>query len=117
MGVVERVIPAAALGYGIFAAWFSLAHGVPGILVTVIAVLPLGLIALALERVFPERTDYSRADQPVRVELAHYLFDYNVGYALALGACALLDWGLARYSTFHPWPNEWPLVVQIAVAA
>lgn len=116
MGVVERVLPAAAVGYGVVATWLSLAHGVPGFLVTVVAVLPLALAALALESAFPERVDYSGADQPLRVELAHYLFDYNLGYGLALAGCALLEWVLSRHASWQAWPTAWPLAVQLVLA-
>ena len=116
MGVVERVLPAAALGYGITATSVSLAYGVPGFVVTAIAVMPVALAALALERVVPERPDYRGADQPLRVELAHYLFDYHLGYGLALGGCALLEWALSRHASWQAWPNAWPLALQIALA-
>jgi len=116
MGVVERVIPVAALGYATVATATALAHGVPGFLVTVLAVLPLAVAALVLERIWPERADYRALDQPLRVDVMHYLFDYNAGYALAIAGCAALQGALGDHWAWLSWPSAWPLAAQVALA-
>ncbi|MGC4087540.1 MAG: sterol desaturase family protein [Polyangiaceae bacterium] len=116
MGMVEWVIPVAAMGYAIVATSASLSVGVPGFLIALIAVAPLALAALALERVYPERDEYSAPDQPLRTEVAHYLFDYNAGYAISIAGCAALQRALGDRSGWLGWPSSWPVVLQVALA-
>jgi sterol desaturase/sphingolipid hydroxylase (fatty acid hydroxylase superfamily) len=86
---------------------------VPHFLVTGLVVGALAVIAAVLERLRPERTDYRKLDQPFLVDAAHFFLNYNFGYALALGACAVLDLGVKAVVSEPLWPSEWPLAFQL----
>ncbi|MBI3891333.1 MAG: sterol desaturase family protein [Candidatus Wallbacteria bacterium] len=76
----------------------------------------LAALAAILERVRPQRHDYVALDQPLPTELAHYLFNYNLGYVLAIVPITLLDTELGRRMAPSLWPSSSPLAVQIALA-
>jgi sterol desaturase/sphingolipid hydroxylase (fatty acid hydroxylase superfamily) len=90
---------------------------VPPILISGLVVGGLAVVAAILERVRPEREDYRRFDQPLRVEIAHFLLDYNLGYALAFAALVPIARAAAALFPVAPWPAAWPLPLQIALAA
>lgn len=80
---------------------------------------PVGLVAILagiLERLWPERPDYRKLDLPLRGELGHFLVDYQLGYALALGTWASLDSWLARLDWPSVWPGALPTALQVAIA-
>jgi sterol desaturase/sphingolipid hydroxylase (fatty acid hydroxylase superfamily) len=88
----------------------------PSTLVTGLVVGGLAALVAVLERVRPERADYRAFDQPLVTDVAHYMVNYNLGYAVALGACALVAAGLAALAVPSPWPTAAPLAAQIALA-
>src|SRR5688572_29830446 len=92
--VLDHLIVPAILAAVAAATALLLAAGVPTILVSGAVVFGVAAVAAVLERARPERPDYVALDQPLATEVAHYLFNYNLGYALALGACALVAAGL-----------------------
>jgi len=97
------------------AATYVLLDCAPHFLVTSLVIGPLAVAAAILERVRPERTEYRKLDQPFVVDAAHFLLNYQLGYALALGASAALGYWMA--SVREPWwPSNWPLALQIAFA-
>ncbi len=90
--------------------------GLPSTLAIGAVMWTFALIAAVLERLRPERSDWNVLSQPLATELAHYMFNYNLGYALGLGPLL----AIGRLSgAFLPvlWPTSWPLVAQIVLAA
>ena len=77
---------------------------------------PLAVVAAVLERVRPEKAEYSKLDQPFAVDAAHFFLNYHLGYVLALAACAGLAHGLAPYLHDPMWPSHWALAFQVAFA-
>ena len=96
-----------------------LATPVPPMLVSGLVVGALAVVAAILERVRPERDDYRRFDQPLPLELAHFIFNYNLGYGLAFAACVPLARLAASLfpGSSSPWPVAWPIVPQIVLGA
>jgi len=85
---------------------------IPGLVIGALAV-----AAAILERIRPERTDYRALDQPLRIEILHFLFDYNLGYGLAFAACVPVARAAAALFPVAPWPTAWPTALQIVLAA
>ena len=90
---------------------------VPPMLASGLVVGAVAAVVAILERVRPERDDQRAFDQPLRVEIAHFIFNYNLGYALALAACVPIGRAAAALFPVAPWPSGWPLALQIALAA
>ena len=90
---------------------------VPEFLVTSLVVGALAVAAAILERVRPERAEHTALDQPFAVDAAHFFLNYQLGYALALGACAAVAQGLHSLAVAPLWPRTWPVSVQIVLAA
>ena len=112
---VDYAIPPAFLGCTIVATYVLLER-VPHFLVSSLVVGPLAVAAAILERARPERSEYRKLDQPLAVDAAHFFLNYQLGYALALGACAAIGHWM-KTSAWEPlWPNGWPLALQIAFA-
>src|SRR5262249_16962191 len=88
---------------------------VPSTLVIGLVMGSIALVTAALERVRPERADYVPLDQPFRTEVAHYLFNYNLGYALGLVPLAGLSLAAGRWLPAL-WPSSWPLLAQLVLA-
>lgn len=93
-----------------------LARGVPSTLIIGLVMWSIALMLVGLERLRPERGDFVALDQPVATELAHYVFNYNLGYVLALPAIALVAVLAQATLPAGRWPVHWPLALQIAWA-
>jgi sterol desaturase/sphingolipid hydroxylase (fatty acid hydroxylase superfamily) len=104
------------LGGAVTAAWFLLRTPLPMPVTSSVAVGVAVPLMLVLERVRPERPEYRRLDQPLLTEAAHFFFDYNLGYALALGACSLVTLALRAVRLPPLWPTAWPMVMQVVLA-
>jgi sterol desaturase/sphingolipid hydroxylase (fatty acid hydroxylase superfamily) len=115
--LTDHAIPPAFLGCAIAATYALLALRVPDFLVTGSVLGAIAVAAAIVERVRPERSDYRELDQPLAVEAAHFVLNYQLGYALALGGCAATAYAMKRYLREPLWPAAWPLVLQIAFAA
>src|SRR6186713_1464284 len=98
------------------AATSALLGRVPEVLVSALVVGPHAVVAAVLERVRPERVEYTKLDQPIAVDAAHFFLNYHLGYILALGACAALAYGLTPYLSEPLWPSHWPLALQLVFA-
>jgi sterol desaturase/sphingolipid hydroxylase (fatty acid hydroxylase superfamily) len=98
------------------AATAALLGRVPEFLVSALVVAPLALVSAVLERVRPERAEYTKLDQPLAVDAAHFFMNYHLGYVLALGACAALAHLLEPYVSEPLWPRHWPLALQVSLA-
>jgi sterol desaturase/sphingolipid hydroxylase (fatty acid hydroxylase superfamily) len=109
---IDYAIIPAFLGGGLVATALLLQAGASPLVASELVVATLVGIAALLERFRPERADYRALDQPFRTELAHFLFDYNLGYALGVAACGALATPLASAS----WPAHWPITLQIVAA-
>jgi ornithine lipid hydroxylase len=94
--------------------WLLLERGVPNLLVTPIVVGALVVVAALLERLRPERAHLPR-ELPLWLEAAHFVFNFELGYGLALGASWLLERAL-RMAFASPWPASWPLALQLLLA-
>jgi len=90
---------------------------VPEFLVTSLVVGALAVAAAILERVRPERLEHAQLDQPFAVDAAHFFLNYQLGYALALAACAAVAQGVEALGVAPLWPRTWPLAAQIVFAA
>lgn len=110
--IIDHAIFPVAVVSAQFLCWWLLRLGVPNFWVTPLVVAPaLGLVWIA-ERVRPERPTLPRDYTLVR-EVLHFLFNFELGYGLALG----LLWLLERL--VHPprsWPTGWPMVAQVVLA-
>jgi len=114
-GVTDYLIPPSFL-LGSLGATAVLLARVPEFLVTGLVVGALAVVAAVLERVRPERAEYVELDQPFAVDAAHFFLNYHLGYVLAVGACALLGYGLDSYGREPWWPSTWPVALQIVFA-
>jgi len=113
--VVDYAIPPLFL-LCTLAATSALLGLVPEFLVSALVVGPLAVVAAILERVRPEKAEYTKLDQPLAVDAAHFFLNYHLGYVLALGACAALAYGLKPYLSEASWPSHWPLVLEVLFA-
>jgi sterol desaturase/sphingolipid hydroxylase (fatty acid hydroxylase superfamily) len=113
---LDHAFVPAFLACAIAATYALFELGVPDWLLTGLVVGPLAVAAAVLERVYPERAEYRRLDQPLAVDAAHFLFNYQFGYVLALAAGGALDLFVRRHVGVRVWPERWPLAVQIAFA-
>ena len=97
----------------LFATWHLLTLGLPNVIVTPIVVAPyLGAVFL-LEKIRPER-EFIKRDIPFFIEVAHFIFNFEVGYGLALLACYFLEMFLR--TQFDPfWVTSWPLFFQFVL--
>jgi sterol desaturase/sphingolipid hydroxylase (fatty acid hydroxylase superfamily) len=100
------------VGAALLATWSVLAAGVPDQLAIGVVIGGVAVGAGILERIRPERADYVALDQPLYVEVLHFLFNYQLGYALGFGACLALP----TVSALALWPHAWPLVGQVLLA-
>lgn len=89
------------------------------VVVTVLSIVGVGL----LERARPERAAFRTPDQPLRVEIGHFLLGVEVGSTLGLLAAQALGLAIARAlgaGSDPPgaslWPAHWPLAAQILAA-
>jgi sterol desaturase/sphingolipid hydroxylase (fatty acid hydroxylase superfamily) len=114
-GLVDHALPLGFMATALIATHLLLGTAVPVYLVSTIVVAPLGVLALVLERVRPERLEHRPLDQPLAVDLAHFFLNYQLGYGLALGGCALVGHLLAGVRP-PLWPGGWPLILQIVFA-
>lgn len=89
---------------------------IPEFLVTGLVVGGLAVVAAVLERVRPERAEYTKLDQPFAIDAAHFFLNYHLGYALALGGCAALGIWMNQLVPQPLWPSEWPLGLELALA-
>lgn len=115
--LIDHAIVPVFLGSAIAATYVLLELRVPDFLVTGLVIGALAVAAAIIERVRPERRDYRKLDQPLAVEVAHFLLNYQLGYALALGGCAAIAYAMKLYVREPLWPNAWPLALQIVFAA
>jgi sterol desaturase/sphingolipid hydroxylase (fatty acid hydroxylase superfamily) len=106
----------AFLGGTLAATGILLGLKVPPYLVSGLVIGALAVVAAFWERTRPERAGYRKLDQPFAVDAAHYLFTYQIGYGLALGACAAIAYGMQAAGWKPVWPAGWPLPLQIAFA-
>src|SRR5262249_13525321 len=115
--LIDHAIVPVFLGCAIAATYALLEWRVPDFLVTGLVIGALAVAAGIVERVRPERSDHRKLDQPLAVEAAHFLLNYQLGYALALGGCAAIGYAMKLYVRAPLWPNAWPLALQIGFAA
>ena len=97
-----------SLAIALTALWLSL--GVDPWLVSGLAVAIVAIVAAFSERHWPARSDSRQLDQPFAVDAAHFLLNYNLGYAIAMAGC----YALAGVSV-PLWPSEWPLAAQLVL--
>ena len=89
--------------------------GCPNLLVTPLAVgLYLGA-TYALERLRPERLLPRERDLPMWLETAHFLFNFEFGYGLALLATSAVERAM-RVVTPPLWPTGWNVAFQLLLA-
>jgi sterol desaturase/sphingolipid hydroxylase (fatty acid hydroxylase superfamily) len=112
---IDYAIPPAFLASTV-AGTHLLLQRVPHYLVGSLVVGALAVAAAVLERVRPERTDYRKLDQPLVTDAAHFLLNYQLGYGLALGACAAIARWMEAHGQQPLWPTGWPLALQIIFA-
>lgn len=114
--LLDYAIPPTFLACALAATHVALEHGVPHSLVGLWACGPLAIAAAILERVRPERPEFRQLDQPFVVEAAHFLFPYQLGYALALSACAGVAYLRNTLGIPAWWPTYWAQGLQILCA-
>jgi sterol desaturase/sphingolipid hydroxylase (fatty acid hydroxylase superfamily) len=114
--VIDYAIFPAFLAFTIAATGILLGLRVPPYLVSGMVIGALAVAAAIGERARPERSGYRKLDQPFAVDAAHYLLTYQVGYALGLGACAAIAYGIEVAGWKPLWPGGWPLPLQIVFA-
>lgn len=98
-----------------WAAWELLARDVHNLLVTPIVVTGLVVIAAGLEQLRPERLQPTQRDFPLWLEAAHFVFNFEFGYGLALLAAAGVAY-VARAAFPPAWPTTWPVALQLVWA-
>jgi ornithine lipid hydroxylase len=115
--IIDHAIGPVFLGAAIAATYVLLEVGVPGWLVSALVIGAVAVAAAIIERVRPERSDYRKLDQPLAIDVAHFVLNYQLGYVLALGGCAAIAHAMTLYVREPLWPETWPLVLQIVFAA
>jgi sterol desaturase/sphingolipid hydroxylase (fatty acid hydroxylase superfamily) len=104
------------LGGSVWAAHAMLELGLPPLGVTPVVVMAFLAVVAVLERIRPERSDYSAPDQPLWIEAAHFVFSFELGYGAALLLCEVFS-GAARAAVALPaWPSQAPGALQLALA-
>jgi sterol desaturase/sphingolipid hydroxylase (fatty acid hydroxylase superfamily) len=74
----------------------------------------LAVVLAIAERLRPDSIEHKPLDQPLYVEIGHFLFNDQAGYFVALGICALVRQVMQAHPiTWLPWPTHWPLVAQV----
>jgi ornithine lipid hydroxylase len=89
--------------------------GVHDLLVTPLVIGALIGVTFVLERLRPERPRPERRELSLLLELAHFIFNFELGYGLGLVGIELLQRGLRQaYPSF--WPTGWPVALQLLLA-
>jgi sterol desaturase/sphingolipid hydroxylase (fatty acid hydroxylase superfamily) len=101
---------------GFVLAWVLVTMHVPNALATPIGVTVLTAIIFGLERSRTETQQHRPLDQPLFVEVAHFIFSFELGYGIALLACAGIERAVAGLVALPSWPSHWPVALQIVVA-
>lgn len=91
------------------------AHGVHALFVTPLVVGPFAALAAVLERVRPERQAHVPLDQPLWIEAVHFVFDFELGYGLAMLLCEAFRHVLTTYVSVSLWPASLPFVLEVAL--
>ena len=97
------------------AASLLLSLGVHTLLVTPLVVGPIIAVTWCLERLRPERHQPTERDVPLITEGAHFIFNFEFGYGLALLASLGVE-TICRASFAPLWPAAWPLPLQLLLA-
>ena len=109
------VVALGALATHLGVAWGGSAEVVT-VFVTVLSIVGVGL----LERARPERAAFRVPDQPLRVEIGHFLIGVEVGSTLGLLAAQAVGLALSRTlfsgADAPLWPTHWPFPAQILAA-
>ena len=113
--LAHAVVPFFLVAMLLGARWLQ-QQGVPSLLVTPLVVGPFAALAAGLERLWPDRAAHRPFDQPLWIEVAHFLFSFEVGYGLALAACALLGRAVHAAVAQPLWPVGLGLWAQVALA-
>jgi len=114
MRVLDYALAPATIVTGL---WFTARLGAGGTspYVTTGLVVGVAVVLFAiLERVHPERSDWTPFDQPLLIDAGHYALNYHFGILLGYGASFAL--GIALHLP-PVWPTRWPLALQIVLAA
>jgi len=90
--------------------------GAHPLLVTPLVVGPLTALLFVLERVRPEREPEPDRRFGLAREAMHFLFDFELGYGVALGVCEIVARLVRAHAAVPPWPSHWPLPLQVLVA-
>jgi sterol desaturase/sphingolipid hydroxylase (fatty acid hydroxylase superfamily) len=114
--MIDYAIWPVLVGSSVLLSRAVLALGLPPAIATPICVSIFTLVVVALERVRPEREDHRALDRPILLEAAHWLFGLELGFGIALVACAGVGRVVARFVTLPRWPESWPLAAQIVLA-
>jgi sterol desaturase/sphingolipid hydroxylase (fatty acid hydroxylase superfamily) len=85
-------------------------------LTTTIVVGGVAGIAAILERIRPERVDYLKLDQPLLIDAAQFVFNYNFGYLVATAFCAWVGRVFLDAAPAPLWPARWPVALQVGLA-
>jgi sterol desaturase/sphingolipid hydroxylase (fatty acid hydroxylase superfamily) len=100
------------LALAILLTW-ALARHVQPSLASACVVLCAALAIRLLESVRPEQRQHTEPDRPLLEEIGHLLLNYQPGYLLALGGCALCARALRALDVPSFWPTSWPLILQV----
>ena len=104
------------LAVGIGSTVWLLRWQLPGILVSSLVVGTAALFAAILERIHTEKSEYKPLDLPFTTDLAHFLINYQLGYAIAIAGCMVVEVFFTRYLGWHLWPGHWHLIWQVLLA-
>jgi len=104
------------LGGSMWTAHMLLELGLAPPAVTPIVVVAFTAVVAALERIRPERSEYTAPDQPLWIEAAHFVFSFELGYGAALLLCEVVASATRSVVALPAWPSQASSALQLTLA-
>lgn len=89
---------------------------IPTVYVSTAVLVPIVLLGFVVERLRPERENYTPFDQSPWIEAANFVFNFQLGFAIASGLSYLFEIYIGPSVRLIQWPDHWPLVGQVTLA-
>jgi ornithine lipid hydroxylase len=113
--ILDYLIPFFFFGAAVFVTHFLMQTELLSFYITGLTIGPLVVLAFILERVRPERLGYLKFDQPIIIDILHYLFNYNLGVVLGYAISVPIGSWLSTKMGPPLWPHDWPLFIQLTL--
>ncbi len=109
----DYLIPPIFIVTALLLTGFLLENDVPISFLAAITVFPLVIIAALLERIYPERIEHIPLDQPLLVDLLHYILNHGGGVILGFTIGQYCGKQIVLWLNLSLWPDHWNIFFQL----